>query len=90
MSVLPKMPSTHVLHCGVERLGQDIFGSNVDKPHLAVLNHFMRKALPGVDVLGALPAPDDVVPHSMHEVLSSYTGVGDFWAKPMFSRRLQR
>ena len=50
----------------MERLGQDVrqlgSSSDVDKQHLAVLDHFMREVRPDVDVLGALPAPDDVVP----------------------------
>ena len=49
----------------MERLGQDVrqlgCGSDVDKPHLAVLYHFMREVLPDVDVLGTLSASDDVV-----------------------------
>ncbi len=33
-------------------------GSDVDKPHLAILDHFMREVLLDVDVLGALPPLD--------------------------------
>jgi hypothetical protein len=66
VSVWPKMPSTHAFNCGKWLLGQDVrqlgLGSDADKQHLAVLDQFMREVLPNVDVLGALPAPDDVVP----------------------------
>ncbi len=50
----------------------------------------MSKVLPDVNVLRALSTTNDVVPNSMHAVLSSYTGVGKAWAKPMLSRRLRR
>ena len=49
----------------VQALGQDIrqleFGRDSDKPHAAILNYFMREVLANVNVLGSLPAPDDVV-----------------------------
>ena len=51
----------------VQALGQDIrqleFGrdSGSDKPHVAILNYFMREVLANVNVLGSFPTPDDVV-----------------------------
>ena len=50
----------------VQRLGQDVrqLGGrrNADELHLAILDHLMREVLPDVNVLGALPPADDVVP----------------------------
>jgi hypothetical protein len=57
---------------------------------MAILDHLMSEFLPDINVLRALSSTNDVAPHSMHAVVSSYTGVGEAWAKPMLSRRLQR
>ncbi len=52
----------------VQRLGQDIRqlgrcrNANEHHCHLAILDHFVRKVFPDVDVLGTLPSADDVVP----------------------------
>jgi hypothetical protein len=58
--------------------------------HLAVLNSFVREVLANVDMLGPPSSSDDMVPHSMHAVLSSYTGVSAAGMNPMFSGRLCR
>ncbi len=50
----------------------------------------MGEVLPDVNVLGELQSTNDVVSPLMHAVLSSYTGVGDWWVKPSWSRSLQR
>ena len=80
---------THLPLRKVQRLGQNIRqlegGSDVDQLHVAILDHFMREVFPNVDMLGPLPSANDVATHSMHAMLSSYTGVGVAWAKPMFS-----
>ena len=49
---------------------------DADKIHVAILNDLMGKVFLDVNVLGALPAPMTLFPHSIHAVLSSYTGVG--------------
>ena len=50
----------------VQRLGQDIRqlrrSRDADKLHVAILDDLMSKVFPDVNVLGALPAADDIVP----------------------------
>ena len=50
----------------VQRLGHDIRqlrpSRDADKLHVAILDDLMGKVFPDVNVLGALPAADDIVP----------------------------
>ena len=50
----------------VQRPGQDIRqlrrSRDADKRHVAILDNLMGKVFPDVNVLGALPAADDIVP----------------------------
>ena len=50
----------------VQRLGQDVRqlrrSQDADKLHVAILNDLMGKVSPDVNVIGALPAADDIVP----------------------------
>ena len=61
---------------------------------MAIVHNLMSKMLADVDVLGALPAADDIVPpfdtRCVVGQLSSYIGVGCVCVKPMRSRRLRR
>jgi hypothetical protein len=41
-----------------------------------ILDGLIREVFADVNVLGAFAASDDIVSHSMHAVLSSYTVVG--------------
>ena len=78
----------------MESLDQDVRhlsrGRDLDEPHLTILDDLVGEVLPDVDVLGTFPAADDVLPHSMHAVLSSYTGVGFFCANPRRCRSALR
>ncbi len=54
---------------------------------MAILDHHMSKVLPDVNVPRTHSRPPmTLLYHSMHAVLSSYTAVGEGWAKPMLSR----
>ena len=50
----------------VQRLGQDVRqlrrSRDADKLHVAILDDLMGEVFPDVNVLGALPAADDIVP----------------------------
>jgi hypothetical protein len=78
----------------VQRLGQGVrrlLGvSDADPLHMAILDHLMSEALPDANVLRTLSTANYVVSplNACDRVLVlSYTGVGQGWAKPMFSRR---
>ena len=66
----------------VQRLGQDVRqlgrSRDADKLHVAILNDLMGKVFSDVNVLGTLPAADDIVPpfDTCSVVLVHHTGVG--------------
>ncbi len=59
-------------------IGKLVGGAHLYQSYLAVLSSFVHEVLANVDMLGPLSPAIHVVPwlpHSMHAVLSSYTGV---------------
>ena len=77
----------------VQRLGQDVRqlrrSRDADKLHVAILDDLMGEVFPDVNVLGALPAADDIVPpFDTCRIVLVHRG----WLrlrKPMRSRRLR-